>query len=186
METITMASLVGENVKSLHTAIAAEILKFSVAVSDRWGESNTGKLSGATLSLGALTFFVHALDRICFSLKSETLKEIIFDSTALELSRLYGKLIEVTGGAMPAETAERETLSFINTRGSQLSEAPRLLSNGTEDRNNAVWLAACMISEDVGLPKQIFLITLVQIELLRGFKTLNLAQRVKEIVAVAS
>lgn len=113
-----MASLVEEKVKDLHAAIAAETLNFSAVVSDRYGETSTGgRLSGAMLSLGALPFFVYALDPICFSLKSEMLKEIIFDSTALELSRLYGKLIEEIGRAMPAETAERETLNFINTRG---------------------------------------------------------------------
>jgi hypothetical protein len=88
--------------KGLQIEIAAEALKFSSDVQSQYaekisamneelcaGESSSSEPNQMILNLGALSLFVHALDRVSFRPGSEKLRETILDDTALELSRLH-------------------------------------------------------------------------------------------------
>jgi hypothetical protein len=132
------------------------------------------------LFAGALSFFIHALDRASFRKQNETLREVIFDTTAIGLSDLYAKMIGKLNAKHTA-TAKEDLLSHINLRGLQYSEAPSLFGKSAEDRNSAVWLAACTIAEDIDYPKHAFSVLLIQTELMRALVELNIVERVKAI-----
>jgi TPR repeat protein len=167
--------------KELQSKIAAESLKFSGDVKSQYeGKIGSDQLNQMILNIGALSFFVHALDRFSFRPHSETLRTTIHLDTALALSRLYGKMIGAINPKL-AGTAEQDTLNNMDLRGSQYAEAPSLVGESGNDRNGAVWLAACAISEDVDHPKNLLLIVLIKNRLMQGLINLNLGQRIEAI-----
>lgn len=162
--------------KELQTEIIAETVKFSGDVKAQYYD----ELNQTVLSLGALGFFVHVLDRISFRRDSDVLREAVFEPTAYELVRLFGNWI---GSVDPklAETAEEETLNHVNLRGSEYGEADSFLGASGWDTSSAVWLAANTIAADVGCPKQGILVMLIQKRLMQGLIELNLPERVRVI-----
>src|SRR5216684_5593113 len=56
-------------------------------------KSGRTHLNEMLLGLGALCFFVHALDRLSFRPNSEALREAIFDTTAAELAGWFGEML---------------------------------------------------------------------------------------------
>jgi len=129
------------------------------------------------LCLGALCFFLHALDRISFRPDSEKLRDAVFDSTAIELS----KWLDQMAGKVDAKPAPAAgTLSCIDFRNAQYGQAPSLLGTSEKDRSSADWLAATAIAEDVGHPKSV-LVYIAHTELLQGLADLQLDDRVKAL-----
>ena len=180
--------------KELRAEIAAETLKFSSDVKSKYDEqpseikTEPGELNQMLLNLGALSFFVHALDRLSFRPQSESLRKIIHTDTALELSHLYGKMIGAISVKL-APTAEEFVLNHLDIRGSQFAKAPSLFGDSAHDRTGAVWLAASAISEDVDHPNDLILAMLIKNRLMQGFINLSLPDRVEaieELVGIAS
>jgi hypothetical protein len=81
----------------------------------------------------------------------------------------------------PAKTDMRK---LFNLAQSKYAEAPSLLGQSAEDRNSAVWLAACTIAEDVGHPKELALAYSIKTELIQGLIDMNLTNRLKELEAL--
>lgn len=165
--------------EELQAAITAEALHFSCDVKSKYEGKMGGQLNQMLLNLGALSFFVYALSQVSYRRHGEVLRETIYDPTMLELSRLHGKMI---GALTPARAsgAEEFVLDHLNIRGMRYyTGSSSFLGQSVEDKESALWVAACAISEDVGHPKDIFLPLIIKIELMRGIKNLNLAQRVK-------
>jgi hypothetical protein len=194
-------------VKELREAIATEVPRFALDVKQLCRElPELGDLNEMLLRLVALTFFVHALDRLSSRQQSKKLRNIDFVNTALVLSRMYveiissmnadylrlGQELRGLGGNLPADTvpgsteltsvpaAEREMLIYFNLRGSQYGKASKLAGKAF-DRNSAAWLAACAIADEVEHPQEIRLVPLIYARLIKGLINLQLDQRVKAI-----
>jgi len=134
-------------------------------------------LNQMILALGALCFFVHALDRTCFRPDSEQLRDAVLDPTAIALSAWFEEIV-VKFAEKPARPGE--TLDFINLRNSQFGQAASLLGTSEKDRNSVVWLAAEVIAEDADHPKSV-LLYIAHTELLQRLADLKLAERVKAL-----
>jgi len=141
----------------------------------------TTHINQIVLSLGVLGFFIHAVDRLSFRQNSENLREAIFDPTAIELSKWFGE----TGNTHPepAPTAKQDALSYLNASGLKYSKASTLLGKIEDDKNSAVWIAACNIASDLNHPNRQLLVLLIKVRLVEGLVELDLANRVKALEA---
>jgi hypothetical protein len=177
--------------KQLQTEIATQMVKFPTAVEDRYDGfpdllKSGPPLNQMILSLGGLSFYLHALNRASFRPHSETLRQAIFDPTAIALPNLAAEMMFSLDTSIVIATVKEDTLKHVNLRGSQYSEAPSLLGVSADDKNSAVWLAACTIAKDVGHPKDGGLILIIKVELLRGYIELKLPDRVEALEALLS
>jgi hypothetical protein len=175
-QTISSAADIAEKFDKSAAGDASYRLFFSVGPP----KVATTQINQIILSLGVLGFFIHALDRLSFRQNSETLRESIFDCTALELSEWFGQMLAKLDPEL-ASTAKHDTLSHLNLRQLQYSKAPTLLGRSADDKNSAVWLAACTIAEDLNHPKDFVLVMFIKIRLTEGLVELNLENRVKAL-----
>jgi len=163
-------------VRELRTAIAVEAIKFSGDIKDQYHD----KLNRATLTLGALSFYIHVLDRVSVRRNSDALREAACVPTAYSLVRLFAKMSsELDAGSV--KTTIDDALNYVNLRCSEYWGATSVLGSGAEDTTSALWLAASAIAADVGHPKQAMLVLFIQEQLLQGIMVLRLAQRVEAI-----
>jgi hypothetical protein len=196
--------------KDLRTWIVGRTITFAATITERFEDScdqstqpvyrrlfsigppraTAAHLNQMLLGLGALLFFVHALDRFSFRPDSQALSEAIFDPTTTELLDWFGEMISKYAG-MGSEpetelvtTAKADMQKLFNLSQSKYAAAPSLLGKSAEDRNSAVWLAACTIAEDVGHPKELVLVYSIKTELMQGLIDMNLVNRLKELEAL--
>jgi hypothetical protein len=163
-------------IRELRTAIAVEAIKFSGDIKDQ----SHDKLNRATLTLGALGFYIHVLDRVSVRRNSDALREATCVPTAYRLVRLFAKMSsELDAGSV--KTTKDDALNYMNLRCSEYRGATSVLGSGAEDTTSALWLAASAIAADVGHPKQAMLVLFIQERLLQGIMVLKLAQRVEAI-----
>jgi hypothetical protein len=163
-------------VRELRTAIVVEAIKFSGDIKDQ----SHDKLNRATLTLGALGFYIHVLDRVSVRRNSDALREATCVPTAYRLVRLFAKMSsELDAGSV--KTTKDDALNYMNLRCSEYRGATSVLGSGAEDTTSALWLAASAIAADVGHPKQAMLVLFIQERLLQGIMVLKLAQRVEAI-----
>jgi hypothetical protein len=163
-------------VRELRTAIAVEAIKFSGDIKDQYHD----KLNRATLTLGALGFYIHVLDRVSVRRNSDALREATCGPTAYRLVRLFAKMSsELDAGSV--KTTKDDALNYMNLRCSEYRGATSVLGSGAQDTTSALWLAASAIAADVGHPKQAMLVLFIQERLLQGIMVLKLAQRVEAI-----
>jgi hypothetical protein len=142
-------------------------------------KTSTTHVNQMTLCVGALSFFLHAIDRLSFRPNNEALRGAVLDPTAISLSDLVADMLNKQG--MPITGTK--LLRGIQSLSLRYAAAPTLLGASVLDKNSAVWVAAHAIAEDVGYPKQVFAL-LIHGQLLGGMATLNLANRVKALEAV--
>ena len=163
-------------VRELRTAIAVEAIKFSGDIKDPYHDD----LNRATLTLGALGFYIHVLDRVSVRRNSDALREAACVPIAYGLVRLFAKMSsELDAGSV--KTTKDDALNYMNLRCSEYRGATSVLGSGAEDTTSALWLAASAIAADVGHPKQAMLVLFIQERLLQGIMVLKLAQRVEAI-----
>jgi hypothetical protein len=166
-------------VRELRTAIAVEAIKFSGDIRDQYHD----KLNRATLTLGALGFYVHVLDRVSVRRNSDELREAVCVPTAYPLVRLFAKMSsELDEGSV--KITKDDAWNYVNRRCSEYRGATSVLGSGAEDTTSALWLAASAIAADVGHPKQDMLPLFIQERLLQGIMVLRLAQRAEAIEAL--
>jgi hypothetical protein len=163
-------------VRELRKAIAVEAIKFSGDIKDQYHD----KLNRATLTLGALGFYIHILDRVSVRRNSDALREAVCVRTAYPLVRLFAKMSS-TLDADSVKTTKDDALNYVNLRCSEYRGATSVLGSGAEDTTSALWLAATAIAADVGHPRQAMLVLFIQERLLQGIMVLKLAQRVEAI-----
>jgi hypothetical protein len=166
-------------VRELRTAIAVEAIKFSGDIRDQYHD----KLNRATLTLGALSFYIHVLDCVSVRRNSDALREAVCVPTAYPLVRLFAKMSgELDEGSV--KTTKDDALNYVNLRCSEYRGATSVLGSGAEDTTSALWLAASAIAADVGYPGQAMLALFIQERLLEGIMILKLAQRAEAIEAL--
>jgi len=163
-------------VRELRTAIAAETVRFSADIKNQFDD----ELNQATLTLGALGFFIHVLDRVSVRRNGDALREAACEPTAYSLVRRFAKVSRELD-AHSAKTKKRDALDYVSRRLSEYSGATDVLGSSAEDTTSALWLAASAIAADVGHPKQAMLVLFIQERLLQGIMELKLAQRVEAI-----
>ena len=163
-------------VRELRTAIATETVKFSADIKDQYD----GELNQSTLTLGALGFFIHLLDRVSVRRDGDALRRVAFMPTAYSLVRRFAKVSRELD-ARSAKTTKDDALKYVNLRCSEYSGAPSVLGSSAEETTSALWLAASAIAADVGHPRQPMLVLFIQERLLQGIMELKLAQRVEAI-----
>lgn len=175
--------------KELQIGIAAEVMNFSRDVKSRYKEemdkfsnypslpSLEPELNEMLLNIGALSFFLHVLDRSLFRQDNEILRASIYDNTAAELSGLFGKMI---GALKPelAATAADNVRDLIDQRSLHLAKAPSIIPKDADDTNNVVWFATRAISEDVDHPEDLMLDFVISNRLLMGLINLTLRERI--------
>jgi hypothetical protein len=160
--------------RELRAAIAAEAVMFSRDIKDQYHD----KLNQATLTLGALGFFLHVLDRVSDRRNSDALREAAFVPVALWLVRFFAKVSrKLESGS--AKTTKDDALNYVNLRRSEYSRATSVLGSGADDTTSALWLAASAIAADVGHQSQAMLALFIQERLLEGIMKLKLPQRVE-------
>lgn len=142
-------------------------------------ETSTTHVNQILLSFGALSFFLHAIDRLSFRPNREALREAIFDPIAISLSETFAEMLS----KRDVNTTGNGTLQALQGLSLRYAEASTLAGTSTQDRNSALWLAACTIAEDVGYPKDIFAMLMVG-KLMDGLVELDLANRIKALEAV--
>ena len=163
--------------RELRTAIAAETVMFSRDIKDQYYD----KLNQAALTLGALGFFLHVLDRVSVRRNSDdALREAAFVPAAYWLVRFFAKVSRKLDSGS-AKTTKDDALNYVNLRCSEYSGATSVLGSGAEDTTSALWLAASAIAADVGLQSQAMLVLFIQERLLEGIMKLKLPQRVEAI-----
>jgi hypothetical protein len=163
-------------VRELRTAIAVEAIRFSGDIKDQYHD----KLNRATLTLGALGFYIHVLDRVSVRRNSDALRAAVCVPAAYPLVRLFAKMSsELDAGAV--KTTKDDALNYVNVRCSEYKVAPSVLGSSAEDTTSALWLAASAIAADVGHPRHAMLVLFIQEQLLQGIMVLRLAQRVEAI-----
>ena len=177
-QTIGSAADIAEEFDKFATGRASYPLLFS----NRPPKVATTHINQIVLSLGVLGFFIHAVDRLSFRQNSENLREAIFDPTAIELSKWFGESLGNTHPEL-ASTAKQDALSYLNASGLQYSKASTLLGKIEDDKNSAVWIAACNIASDLNHPNRQLLVLLIKVRLIEGLVELNLANRVKALEA---
>jgi hypothetical protein len=163
-------------VRELRTAIAAETVKFSADIKDQYDD----KLNQATLTLGALGFYIHVLDRVSVRPSSDALREATLVPVAYPLVRRFAKVSRELD-ARSTKTTKDDALNYLNLRCSEYSAAISVLGSGAWDTTSALWLAASAIAADVGHSSQRMLVLFIQERLLQGIMELKLAQRVEAI-----
>ena len=134
--------------RELRTAIAAEAVMFSRDIKDQ----HYDKLNQAALTLGALGFFLHVLDRVSVRRDSDALREAAFVPAAYWLVQFFAKVSRRLNSGS-AKTTKGEALNYVNLRCLEYSRATSVLGSGAEDTTSALWLAASAIAADVGLSK---------------------------------
>jgi|HubBroStandDraft_6_1064221.scaffolds.fasta_scaffold183234_1 hypothetical protein len=164
--------------RELRTAIAAESVMFSRDIKDQ----HYDKLNQAALTLGALGFFLHVLNRVSVRRNSDALREAAFVPIAFWLVRFFAKVSRKLDSGS-AKTTKGEALNYVNLRCSEYSKAPSVLGSGAEDTTSALWLAASAIAADVGHQNQsqAMLVMFIQERLLEGIMKLKLPQRLEAI-----
>ena len=161
-------------VRELRTAIAAETVMFSRDIKDQ----HYDKLNQAGLTLGALGFFLHVLDRVSVRRNSDALRQAAFVPVAYWLVRFFAKVSRKLDSGS-AKTTKDDALNYVNFRCSEYSRATSVLGSGAEDTTSALWLAASAIAADVGHQSQGMLVLFIQERLLEGIMKLKLPQRVE-------
>ena len=165
--------------KELQIGIVAEVMHFSPDVKSEYKEETDKiakkfsnypylepELNEMLLNIGALSFFLHVLDRILFHQNNEILRETIYDNTAAELSGLFGKILKPEHATTTADIVR----DLIDQRSLQLAKAPSVIPKDARDRNNVVWFATRAISEDVDHPKDLILDIIISGRLALGLK----------------
>jgi hypothetical protein len=101
-------------VRELRTAIAVEAIKFSGDIEDQYHD----KLNRATLTLGALGFYIHVLDLVSVRRNSDAFREAACVPTAYPLVRLFVKMSsELDAGSV--RTTKDDALNYVNLRCSE-------------------------------------------------------------------
>jgi hypothetical protein len=162
--------------KELQVDIVGEALTFTVNVQESFKEVVGREISQMVLNMGALVFLVYVLGR--FSARcSESLMNIVFDPTVLDISRLFGKMI---GSIKPelAKTYEAEWLNMLNIRSVNYSKAT-FAGESWYDKNSLFSLAASEIAADVGEADHVGLNEPIKSALLNAIKHLNFEPRLK-------
>jgi len=131
------------------------------------------------LSTGALSFFLHAIDRLSYRPNSEALREAIYDPIAVTLSETFAEMLN----KRKVNTTGDETLDALQGLNISYAEAPTLAGTSAQDKSSALWLAARAIAEDAGYPKEVF-VTLLTTKLMDGLIAIDLANRIKALEAV--
>jgi hypothetical protein len=163
-------------VRELRTTIAVEAINFSGDIKDQYHD----KLNRATLTLGALAFYIHVLDRVSVRRNSDALREAVCVPTAYPLVRLFAKMSSELD-ADSVKTTKDDALNYVNLRCLEYRGTTSVLGSGAEDKTSALWLAASAIAADVGHPTQAMLVLFIQERLLEGIMKLRLAQRAEAI-----
>ena len=163
-------------IRELRIAIATETVRFSADIKNQYDD----KLNQATLTLGALAFFIHVLDRVSVRRNGHALREAACVPTAYSLVRRFAKVSRELD-ARSAKTKKHDALNYVNLRCSEYSGATSVLGSSAEDTTSALWLAASAIAADVGHPRQRMLVLFIQERLLQGIMELRLAQRTEAI-----
>lgn len=194
-------SRIEREVADLEMVLVAQAVKFATfiakAIDNMVGESEqptyrllfsegppTVEFSHANqmaLAIEGLGFFVHSLNRVSFRPNSETLREIIYDPSVLQIVHLFAKMIGALSKELDTKTAEAGVLNLISERELQYAKKPFLLGKSPDDRQSAVWDASRTIAEAVGRPKHLLLIQVILSELLRALEEMDLAARVKRV-----
>jgi hypothetical protein len=141
-------------------------------------QSSTTHLNQILLSFEALSFYLHAIDRLSFRPNSEKLREAIFDPIAILLSETFTEMLK----KRKISTANN-TLDALQGLSLRYAQAASLLGREANDKNSALWFAARAIAEDAGYPDEVVAMLMAN-ELGNGLVALDLANRIKTIEAV--
>jgi len=126
------------------------------------------------LSLGALSFFLHAIDRLSYRQRSA-----IFDPVAISLAQTFAEMLNTKN----VKTTGNDTLYALQSAYLRYADAPTLLGQSAQDKNSAARLATHAIAKDVGHPGEVFS-SLMFGKLLDGIVALDLANRIAALEAV--
>jgi hypothetical protein len=193
-----------EELQELHRWIAASCIGFAATVTEAFEKSapvgekpsydllfSNGPpkqtrchLNQMLLAVEGLCFFLHALDRLSYQRQNEKLRELVFDSSAAEMVRLFIELIRTQTGKNDPDVCEDGLIGWINERASQYGKAPALLGKDINDRNTVLWIASCAIAEAVNYPKHIILVLEIKNALTRELIEMDLANRLNRIAAL--
>ena len=77
--------------------------------------------------------------------------------------------------------SKRATLSYLNFHNFEYAKAPTLLGKSPDDRNSAVWLAACAIAEQVNYPNSAVPSLILHTELINGLVAMDVANRIRSL-----
>jgi hypothetical protein len=137
------------------------------------------------LFVGALSLFLHAIDRLSFRQNNEALRAAILDPIVVSVSEMLAEILNKGG----MNTTVNDTLLGVQALSLRYAEAPTLAGTSAEDHNCALWLAARAIVEDTGLPlgtaaEKDVLAMPMSLKLSEGLLALDLANRIKALEAV--
>lgn len=182
-QTIASAATVAEEIDSLAArglfGLSSDARSYPREFSVGPPKSPTTHVNQMILSTGALSFFLHAIDRLSYRPNSEALREAIYDPIAVTLSETFAEMLN----KRKVNTTGDETLDALQGLNISYAEAPTLAGTSAQDKSSALWLAARAIAEDAGYPKEVF-VTLLTTKLMDGLIAIDLANRIKALEAV--
>jgi hypothetical protein len=129
------------------------------------GENNTGMIAHAfaiasrhgppfqmIIVMESLCLFHHAMVRLAERPSSELLKQVLVDVTAPALAHHFAAALR--SQRMPGDTRAlvENIIAVIAEREHEYRTASRLVSDGRDDKDSAIWLAATHICESTRMP----------------------------------
>lgn len=128
-----------------------------------------------TLTLEALSFYVHALDRFSCRPNNDSLREAIVDLIAHALAQMFAEILSKLG----TNCTTADALQTILQLSSRYNKGSTLMGLRFDDDDSVLCIAASAIAEDLEYPRaKIALVPVIRTSLINGLVELNLNDRV--------
>ena len=137
-----------------------------------------------TLALGALSFFLYAVDWLLHKRNDEVLRAAILDPLADSLCKVLADVRNQMNDGKQA-LSKNATHDIIAELHQRYAEAPALVGKDPQDRNSGVWLAAYSITESINNKAEIFG-TVIATEFLKCLTALDLPKRIDALCPLNS
>jgi hypothetical protein len=200
--------------EELHGETIESAVKFAVHVT-RWGSTFVGAplepkyeqlfqnereystrsyFNQLLLATEASCFFLHALNRRLGPAASRNFRNEIYDSSVLAMIQWLMQISFLALGKESNSLNEEGFRRLIMARDLEYAQSSNLLSNEVDDHNNAIWMAACKISDGISIkdsfdraeyPNHAILTHIIRTVLMLELEALNFASRLERIYEAA-
>ena len=200
--------------EELHGVTIESAVKFAVHVT-RWGSTFVGAplepkyeqlfqnereystrsyFNQLLLATEASCFFLHALNRRLGPAASRNFRNEIYDLSVLAMIQWLMQISFLALGKESNSLNEEGFRRLIMARDLEYAQSSNLLSNEVDDHNNAIWMAACKISDGISIkdsfdraeyPNHAILTHIIRTVLMLELEALNFASRLERIYEAA-
>ena len=200
----------GSEIDDLHAAMIRGVINFATTV-PAWGstfvdddtqpsykqifpqelaQTTQSYFNQLLLAVEAACFFLHASSRLSARQGFESLRQAIYDSSFQLMVRWLMQTVMTVLGEDNNTVTDNSLVALIQKRELEYGRSPKVLGNGWDDQESAVWAAARLISDEIsvkscfdrdGYSNHIILTQIVGTTLMQELAEMDLASRIERI-----